>query len=353
MQEGCLGQLIIRMVSGNQVIKNIIEIRGVLMEQSTRTAFVSYSWDSEQHKQWVMDFVNKLRGNGVDATIDRHLTQSSTINLNQMMITNLQKNDFIIIVLTEKYAEKADSFQGGVGFETILSLPLLQEDPDKIIFITKHQGEFQKVIPFHLRGYYAIDFSDESTFNEAFDELLHRIYGELLYEIEPLGKAPILKPRQSTQQPKSTFSDMEIPNLKRFTDKDIEEFMNQSYKDIVQLLSELFVQIKSSNPNFEFQENRMDNTKTVFNLYVDGDYKTGIKLWLGGMFRQNTIHLSYGRHMTFSNNNSYNEAISHEFDKKNKITLKMTMNIMGNNDANSPELIVKEIWKNQISLHLK
>lgn len=322
------------------------------MKQEVRTAFVSYSWDSESHQQWVMDLVNNLRRNGVDATMDIHLTQSSTINLNQMMINNLQINDYIIIVLTEKYAEKANSFLGGVGFETILSLPLLQENPNKLIFLTKHQGNFQEVFPFHLKDYYAIDFSNENKFSEAFDELLHRIYEKPLYEIEPLGQAPELKPKQSDPLSKSPFSDLEIPNLKRLTDKDIDEFMSQSYKKITKLLAELFTQVKSANPNFEFQENRIDNTKTVFNLYIDGDYKIGIKLWLGGMFRQNTIHLSYGRHVNFSNDNSFNEAISHEIDQKNSIRLKMTMNIVGNKDANTPELIVKEIWKNQISYHL-
>ena len=67
-----------------------------------------------------MDLANALRKNGVEANIDRFLTQTSTVNLNTMMITNMKKNDFVIVVLTETFAEKADDFKGGVGFETIL-----------------------------------------------------------------------------------------------------------------------------------------------------------------------------------------------------------------------------------------
>lgn len=319
----------------------------------TITAFVSYSWDNEPHKQWVMNLANKLRNNGVDATIDRFLTQSNTINLNQMMITNLQKNDYIILVLTEKYAERSNNFQGGVGFETILSLPILQEDPDKIIFITKHQSDFHNVFPFHLKGYNAIDFSDESKFAESFDELLRRIYKKPLYEMEPLGEPPELKPRQSSQMSKTLFSDIEVPNLKRLTDKDIDEFLSRSYKEITSLLTELFSHIRTENSNFEFQENQIHKTKTVFKLYIDGSYKTGIKIWLGGMFRQNTINLFCGGHTDLYNDNSYNEAIVHEVDPKNNLTLKMTMNMLGNKEASTPEQIVKEIWRNQISHHLK
>jgi hypothetical protein len=146
-----------------------------------KSAFISYGWDSEEHKQLVMDFANLLRRNGVNATIDRFITQSNTTNLNAMMIKNMRNNDFIIVVLTEKFAEKADNFQGGVGFETLLSLPILQENPDKLIFVLRHKSNFRNAFPFHLQGYYAINFSDDRNFDESFEELLHRIQDVPLY----------------------------------------------------------------------------------------------------------------------------------------------------------------------------
>ena len=33
--------------------------------------FVSYSWDSNEHKQWVKRLSTKLRSDGVDVTIDQ------------------------------------------------------------------------------------------------------------------------------------------------------------------------------------------------------------------------------------------------------------------------------------------
>lgn len=45
------------------------------------TALVSYSWDSPEHQEWVMSFTNRLRGNGIDATMDILETQKKTINL--------------------------------------------------------------------------------------------------------------------------------------------------------------------------------------------------------------------------------------------------------------------------------
>ena len=34
-------------------------------------AFISYSWDDDAHSQWVKDFATRLRGDGVDVTLDR------------------------------------------------------------------------------------------------------------------------------------------------------------------------------------------------------------------------------------------------------------------------------------------
>lgn len=320
------------------------------------TAFVSYSWDSEVHTKWVLDFVNALRRNGIDAKMDIMHTQNSTINLNQMMITNLRDNDYIIIVLTENYAKRANDFQGGVGFETTLSLPILQENPDKIIFVTRHKGNFQDAFPFHLKGYYAINFSNDQKFDDSLSELLHRILKVPLYEIEPLGDTPDLKPKNTGQVARTTsanFSDFKIPNLQQATDKNIDDFMNQSYQDISKLLSDLLKQVSSENSNLEFNQKKIDNTKSLFDIYLNGEHKTSIKIWLGGIFGRDSIQLSYGSRVDIYNDNSCNESISHKIDSNNNLTLKMMMNISGNKNANTPEQIVEEIWQNQILHHLK
>jgi hypothetical protein len=34
-------------------------------------AFISYSWSSQEHQQWVLDLASQLRESGVDVTIDK------------------------------------------------------------------------------------------------------------------------------------------------------------------------------------------------------------------------------------------------------------------------------------------
>lgn len=320
------------------------------------TAFVSYSWDNEAHQQWVINLVNDLRKNGIDAKLDVHITQTNTVNLNQMMVSNLRENDYIIVVLTENYADRANKFQGGVGFETILSLPILQHNLNKIIFINRCQGNFQDAFPFHLEGYYAINFSNDGEFDKSFKELIHRILNEPLYEVEPLGKLPDLSKSttiQQTERISTSITDFKIPNLKGITDKEIDEFLYQSFQDITKLMIDLLRQVASNNSNFEFSENKIDNTKSIFKIYLDGSHKTSIKIWLGGMFGRETIQLAYGRNIDVYADNSCNESITHKIDEDNNLSLKLTMNLFMNEDPDTPEKVVKNIWKNNIMNCLK
>lgn len=81
--------------------------------------FLSYSWSSPQHEQWVMDLAAKLRNDGVDAIIDKwHLKpgQDKFAVMEKMMMS--EEIHKVLVVCDRKYKEKADSRSGGVGVET-------------------------------------------------------------------------------------------------------------------------------------------------------------------------------------------------------------------------------------------
>lgn len=60
------------------------------MSREHPSVFISYSWDSEKHEDWVTVLATKLRENGVAATIDKFETQSRTVNLNRMMVEKIK-----------------------------------------------------------------------------------------------------------------------------------------------------------------------------------------------------------------------------------------------------------------------
>lgn len=312
------------------------------------TAFISYSWDSQEHQDWVAGLANSLRKNGVEATLDVFETQTGTVNLNQMMIKNIKDNDFTIIIMTPNYAQKADEFQGGVGFETTLLSSCIQENPNKIIPVLRSKDR-KSAIPFYLIGYYYIDFSDDANFDEKVKELLHKLRGVDLIEKAPLGSQPDLKPRSIGEiiAPKTDDFDDLIPNLIEPTDMDKNKFMKESFVQIRDGLLQILNRTKQQNVNFDFDCENLTSKKALLRAYVNGQQKYAVKIWLGNGFgaREETINLSYGNHVSESDN-SMNEYISCEVAKDKSLLLKMNMNMFGNRDANTSEAVVREIWSN-------
>ncbi|OME19935.1 toll/interleukin-1 receptor domain-containing protein [Paenibacillus odorifer] len=328
------------------------------MVSQHKTVFLSYSWDSLEHQQWVYDLMQDLRKNGIDASIDITITQTQTTNLNVMMIQNMRDRDFVIFVLTEKYAQKADALAGGVGFETILSLETLKNNPDKFIFIGRGQGNFNKMLPFHLQGYNVIDFSDSDAYAEALEKLVYRIHGVPLLEVEPLGNVPNLKPRSLVAkriEKETSFADFNIPNLRENTDLDRDHFIRKSYNEIVELLEELLNQVREKNPNFLFENDKISEKKNVFSLYVNGQQKASLKIWRDRFFSSgyDQIFLFYGR--SYSNDdNAHNETIVCNEDHEKRMTLKMNFSGFGNQqDSLSPRQVVEGIWKHHLAPSLQ
>lgn len=327
------------------------------MNKKNPSAFISYSWDNEEHQQWVVNLTNKLRGKGIVATIDLFETQRGTVNLNQMMIKNIKDSDYVVIVLTEEYAKKSDAFQGGVGFETMLTIPDIKNNLNKLIFIMRHKGDYNKVFPYHLRDIYAIDFSDSDKFEEKLEELVYKIYNVPLYEVEPVGKIPDLKPKKSLVENKEEYNiemqDMDmllIPDLRDITDIDKNKFIKDSYERIIHVINTLLDKSKTVNSNFTYELEEITARKVIIKIYVNGRIKQGLKIWYGSSFggNINSIFASYGTYLNEDNDGSMNEIINCEVSEDNKLKLRMTMNFSNNNKYMDADEIACEIWKSNV-----
>jgi len=115
----------------------------------SKNVFISYSWDNRNHEDWVLGLAADLRRAGINANLDKTITQSGTVNLDKMMIDGMRNNDKVVLILTEQYAEKADENIGGVGFETLLSIPILKSNPDKLILVSRHTAFVKLVVAFY------------------------------------------------------------------------------------------------------------------------------------------------------------------------------------------------------------
>ncbi|TZE82088.1 toll/interleukin-1 receptor domain-containing protein [Calorimonas adulescens] len=316
------------------------------MSKEHPSVFISYSWDSEEHENWVTVLAAKLRENGVDATIDKFETQSKTVNLNRMMIEKIKNSDNILLILTENYAKKADTFQGGVGYETNLLIQYIKDNPDKIILIMRHKGDYRKAVPFYLEGFHFINFSHDDQFDIKFDELLYRIYQVDVIDVPKVGPKPKLESKKIIYDRIVNETTNIIPNFKEITDLDKNKFMKQSYSKILSLLYEFAEQTKQKNNNFDYDKDIVHNQKTILRFYINGMEKYAVKIWLGNLFggKNQNIYLSYGR-FNIDSDNSFNDVVECEVTKTKDLKLKMTMNFMTGSNASDAYGIATEIWK--------
>lgn len=48
------------------------EKKNHIIDDKCPTAFISYSWDDEEHKKWVKEFADRLLSDGINAVVDQY-----------------------------------------------------------------------------------------------------------------------------------------------------------------------------------------------------------------------------------------------------------------------------------------
>jgi tetratricopeptide (TPR) repeat protein len=99
------------------------------------TALISYSHDSPEHEQRVLDLCNRLRERGVDAFIDRFLPGAPSEGWPLWMERQIESRDFTLMVCSETYRRRfmEDEPSGvgrGVVWEARILRNLLYEDSE-------------------------------------------------------------------------------------------------------------------------------------------------------------------------------------------------------------------------------
>lgn len=151
------------------------EIAVVSEASYKKTVFVTYAWENEEHNDKIISFTEFLLKKGYEASMDRKESQEQTAtNFNQMMIEGLKNSDKVIVVLSKKYKEKADSFSGGVGFEFGIIIEQLKTSKNKFIFVSFGQDKNEDIVPMAISGRDILNLKkdqDQNNFNELFAKL--------------------------------------------------------------------------------------------------------------------------------------------------------------------------------------
>jgi len=156
--------------------------------------FISYSWSSLQHEQWVINLATELRQAGVDVILDKWDLKEGydAIAFMEKMVTDPEIKK-VIIVSDYVYAQKADSREGGVGTETqIISKEIYDKvEQDKFVVVIAEKDENGKpYLPAYYKSRIYIDLSEPDNYTENFERLLRWIYDKPLYKKPEIGKMP-------------------------------------------------------------------------------------------------------------------------------------------------------------------
>ncbi len=153
--------------------------------------FISYSHDSAEHEQRVLNLANRLRPDGIDAAIDQYET-SPREGWPVWMERQIRESDFVLVVCTPPYLSRAERREEqGVGkgaiWETALTLQYLYEasaNNERFIPIVFARENITDIpVPLRSATYYLLN--DEG----GFQRLLRRLRNQPEVERPPVNVA--------------------------------------------------------------------------------------------------------------------------------------------------------------------
>lgn len=198
------------------------------------TCFISYSWDSKSHKEWVDRFAESLRDSMIKVIYDNNKDANPIgESVPKFIEYGITSCDSIIIICTENYVQKANDRIGGVGYEIdIISANKLSGTLKKCIPVFRNFNQ----LPVCINSLHAIDMSNDANYEESVQHILLA-----LNSISPFGEG--IAPRSRV------FGDDDIPG----------QLFN------VELLSKP-IHIKKIRNNFIITVNRGDVRLGIYNI---------------------------------------------------------------------------------------
>lgn len=178
------------------------------------SAFISYSWDSDAHKQWVHDLATRLRTSGIDITLDQwHLVPGD--QLPQFMESAVRESNYVLVICTPRYKTRSDNRAGGVGYEgDIMTAEVMTSRNQRKFIPILRAGNWSEAAASWLAGKYHIDLSGAPYSESQFEDLVTTLQGTRS-KAPPLGAPPIraATPSASATPTTTTFEPLSITGV--------------------------------------------------------------------------------------------------------------------------------------------
>lgn len=213
--------------------------------------FISYSHDSEEHKEWVLQLATRLRSNGVNIILDRwNLNLGS--DLASFMERGLSKSNRVVCICSETYVKKANIGEGGAGYEKqIMSAELVSDQNTNWVIPLIKNNEGKRKTPTFLSGRVYISFEDPILYETKYEELLRDLLDDQILPIPPIGDNPFQTVKEFAQQKFIPSSEKYVsPATKGFATFDYSNNNGRYFIGQGELMFEIHFS-KSSNKNIQ------------------------------------------------------------------------------------------------------
>jgi hypothetical protein len=153
--------------------------------------FISYSWDSPEHNQWVAGLATLLRQKGIDAILDQwHVQPGEDVGL--FMERSVRESDRVLVICTESYVDRARKRKGGVGYEHGMVTGELMRNVETSKFIpVVRQSIDPPELPTEFGSRLYVDLRDSAAFSDNLEALVQTLHN-VPRPIPPIGPNPFI-----------------------------------------------------------------------------------------------------------------------------------------------------------------
>ena len=149
--------------------------------------FLTYSWDSDSHKQWAKEFATRLRGDGIDVALDQWEAVYGD-QLPAFMESSIRESQFVLIVCTPNYKARSEAHVGGVGYEgAIVTAEMMSERNHRKFIPVLRRGTPKDAMPSWLKGKIYSDLSADPYSEDNYRDLVRWLL-DMREPPPPIGK---------------------------------------------------------------------------------------------------------------------------------------------------------------------
>lgn len=151
--------------------------------------FISYSWDSDAHQDWVAQLAEDLTHEGIFVLFDQYLEDGTMLPV--FMELGVERADKVLVIGTENYKERSSYCDTGAAFEgCIIRAQIFQNLGTKKFIACLRNGTFKDSFPLILGGIKGHDFSNDENYKQELKNLCREIWRKPKRQRPELGGIP-------------------------------------------------------------------------------------------------------------------------------------------------------------------